>query len=235
MNMKQGSIYAIIPARGGSKGLPGKNVRLLNGRPLIDYTIQAALDCPGIGRCIVSTEDKEIRDVSLACGAEVFKRPIELAGDLTSSPPVVTHVLETLCQQEDLPDYIVVLQPTSPLRTSKHLTECIDSFMCSDANCAIGVTEALHSPYKDFHLEEDGLVPLFDEKNLNAARQTLPVIYKQNGAIYLMSSQLFQKYHHFYIRPAMPYMMDANDSVDIDTELDFMMVERLTQLLAEDK
>ncbi len=225
--MKSDSIYAIITARGGSKGLPGKNIKLLNGKPLIAYTISAALNCPLIQRCIVTTDDGQIKTTSKEYGAEVFNRPSELATDEASSNSAIRHVLEILHGQDDLPAYFALLQPTSPLRTVEHLEDSISIFIESGANCLISVTEETHSPYKDFCLEEGGLVPLFDVDTIEVPRQSLPKVYKQNGAIYIVKSELFLQYNRFYIQPAVPYMMSAEHSIDIDTQLDLSIAEIL--------
>ncbi len=223
--MKEGKTYAIITARGGSIGVKRKNVRLLNGKPLIAYTIEAALNCPGIGRCLVSTEDAEIKAVSLKWGAEVIDRPESLAGDMILSHDVVRHVLQTLAEKNDLPDYFVLLQPTSPLRNAVHLKACLESFFKSGANCAIGVTEEEHHPYKDFIVKDGGLFPLIGLENLNQPRQLLPKVYRQNGAIYLMPSKLFLEKNSFFVPPAMPFIMGAEESLDIDKEADIGAAE----------
>lgn len=220
------SIIAIITARGGSKGLPRKNIRELAGKPLIAYSIQAALECPHIDRCIVSTEDSEIKRISINCGAEVIDRPTELAQDSSTSQAVVKHVLETVrYQNSTLPDYFVLLQPTSPLRNAGHLTECIEMFMGSQYRSAISVTEAGHHPFKMLTFKDDKLIPLFGREYLDMPRQLLPEVFRQNGAIYLMSSEVFLKEYAFFADTAMPYLMSEYDSIDIDSEMDLLIAE----------
>lgn len=221
------NIYAIILARGGSKGLPRKNLHPLADKPLIAHTIIAALDCPQISRCIVSTEDAEIKQVSIAWGAEVLDRPAELATDTAMSRDVVKSLLLVLREQNCLPDYFVLLQPTSPLRNAKHLSECIQLFFTAQSKCAISVTETEHHPYKSVYISEDGLKPLFEAEALEAPRQTLPKIYRPNGAIYLMPSKLFLENCTFFIPPVFPYIMVSQESIDIDTALDLTIAESI--------
>lgn len=225
--MKTGKIDAIIPARGGSKGLPRKNLLPLAGMPLIAHTIRAALHCPGISRCVVSTEDEEIKTVSLEWGAEVLDRPRELAGDLSLSRDVVRQVVLTLHARGELPDYFALLQPTSPFRTAGHLQACLRAFLNSDFASAVSVTEAEHHPYKMFTRESGALVPLMDQKWLDAPRQILPPIYRPNGAIYLVSSSMFLDRNSFFVDPIMPFIMKSEDSWDIDTAWDLKIAELL--------
>lgn len=225
--MKKGKVYAIITARGQSKGLPQKNIRLLAGKPLIAYTILAAIESKKVDRCIVSTEDPVITKISIEWGAEVIERPAKLADDLTPSFEVVKHVLKTLEKYDDMPEYFVLLQPTSPLRNALHLASCIDAFFKSDANSAISVTTFKPHPYKTFIVKNGELKPLFSRKYLHMPRQMLPQVLRQNGAIYMTESKIFLKKNTFFIPPVMPFFMSEQDSIDIDTEFDFIMAETI--------
>jgi len=222
------SVFAIIPARGGSRGIPRKNLRLLAGIPLVAHTILAARACPHIAGCLLTTEDSEIRAVGLEYGAEALDRPAELAGDLVCSQAVVRHALEYLGSRNRLPDYFALLQPTSPMRTGGHLTTCIEQFFQSGAESAISVTEASESPFKAFVQRGGELEPLFDCRTLHTPRQLLPRVFNQNGAIYLTRSELFLATGRFFIPPVMPFIMEAEASVDIDTDLDWRIAECLT-------
>jgi len=122
------SVTAIITARGGSKGIPGKNIIEVNGKPLIAYTIEAALNCSMIGECYVTTDDNEIKRVGLRYGAEIIDRPSAFATDDASSQDAVSHALDQLSTRGKTPEYFALLQPTSPLRTSTHITQCIELF-----------------------------------------------------------------------------------------------------------
>ncbi len=216
------NIYAIITARGGSKRLPGKNLRLLAGKPLLAYSIEAARACPLVSRCFVSTEDREIMEVSRKWGAEVIRRPEELAKDGALSKDVVRHALEDLAARGLLPHYFVLLQPTSPLRTAEHLQLCIAQFLTSGAKSAVSVTKAEHHPFKMFGLDEDGfLIKTVPNGEMELPAQSLPAFYRTNGAIYLAASKNFLEHDTFYLDPILPFFMSPEESVDIDTWLDF--------------
>lgn len=219
------STVAIIPARGGSKGVPGKNVRFLGGKPLIAYSILAALECPHVSRCLVSTDDQEIKQTSIQWGAEVIDRPAEFATDTAQCQDVVRHVLSVLGRETDLPDLMVLLQPTSPLRTTRHLQRCMDSFLQGNYASAVSVTETEHHPYKCLVTLDGKLAPLHDNASLSMPRQLLPSAFRQNGAIYVVRTKEFLAHNSFYIPPAMPFIMDRQESIDIDSEIDFFLAE----------
>ncbi|MEN6390249.1 MAG: acylneuraminate cytidylyltransferase family protein [Syntrophomonas sp.] len=221
------TLYAIITARGGSKRLPGKNIKMLCGKPLIAYSIEAALNCSYVKRCIVSTEDPKIKEVSLQYGAEVIDRPSYLAADSTLSSAVVRHVLEELKSQDDVPDNFVLLQPTSPLRTSDHLSSAIERFYSSSQDCLVSITEAEHHPYKSLIYEDHLLSPLIDKSLFEQPQQALPRAYRTNGAIYIINSAVFLQENSFFVPPVCSFEMDAMSSVDVDTELDFRFAEFL--------
>lgn len=218
-------IAAIITARGGSKGVPRKNVRLALGLPLIAYSIQAAIDCRAINECYVTTDDDEIRDVSVTFGAQVIDRPAELASDTSLSRDVVAHALQYLKEIGRFPEYFVLLQPTSPLRTGGHLEECIRKFLDSGMACAVSITEAEHHPWKTLLADSDGLKPLRDFMSLESPRQLLPKAYRINGAIYCMASELFLQKKTFCLEPAFYYYMTQRESLDIDSENDLEVLE----------
>jgi len=215
-------VLAIIPARGGSRALPRKNIMLVAGVPLVTRTIAAARACPYITECVLTTDDAAIRAIGLDHRVKVIDRPAELAGDLATTQDVVRHVLGIVPA-----DYFVLLQPTSPLRTTAHIAACIKAFAGSGAQSAISVTEAKESPYKALVERDGALEPLFDAGRLHAPRQTLPRVYNQNGAIYLTSADAFLRANSFFIPPVMPFVMDAASSIDIDTALDWRIAECL--------
>jgi len=220
-------IYAIITARGSSKGLYQKNLQPLAGIPLICHTIGAALDCKEINRCIVTTDDPEIKNISLKWGSEVIDRPPHLASDTALSKDAVRHVLETLDKKADIPKYFVLLQPTSPIRTSSHISACLEAFLKSTAKSAISVTEAEHHPGKMFFYKDNTLSPLFDEEQLESPRQLLTTVYRQNGAIYIAPSDLFLSENSFFIQPILPFFMKKKESIDIDSFEDLVLCEQL--------
>ena len=229
MQSIKSAIWAIITARGGSKGLPRKNVRELLGKPLIAYSIEAARQCPLINRTIVSTDDQEIKQVSLAYGAEVIDRPEQFSQDDSSSQDAVRHAVISLSKTFPAPDFIVLLQPTSPCRTGKHITECLNTFVAGTYNSAISVCEADHHPYKMFTIDSHALNPLFNIDSLHLPRQKLPPVYRQNGAIYVVRIPLFLQKDTFFIPPVMPYIMHSFDSIDIDTGHDLAMAALILQ------
>lgn len=219
-------VLAIIPARGGSKGLPRKNIRQLNGKPLIAYTIDAAKKSKYITRTIVNTDDEEIAEVAKKYGAEVpFIRPACLAEDDVKSIDVLTHTLRWFKKYEKYtPKIVVFLQPTSPLRNHCHIDHAVELFLKTDANSVISVCEFEHSPYWSSRIENNRLVPLLDLPVKDKRRQELPKTYRYNGAIYISSMENILKYNTFF-RDIEPYIMEPEDSVDIDTWMDFRMVE----------
>lgn len=221
------SVLALIPARSGSKGVPGKNIRLLAGKPLITHTIDAALASRGIDRVVVSTDCPRIASVSLQAGAEVpFLRPQALAEDQTPMVAVVQHTLAALGQGGWTPRLVVLLQPTSPLRTAHHIEEALTIFRSSTADSLAGVTLAQQSPFWMQQVDDTGFLrpvlkgPTFDR------RQDLPPVYVLNGAIYITTPSLAARGQILGSR-VLPYIMDVEDSVDIDTEGDLQLASAL--------
>jgi len=229
-------IVAIIPARGGSKGIPRKNIRLLAGKPLIAYSIEAALNSKYINRIIISTEDKEIADISRKYGAEVIERPEGLAKDNSQTIDVVKHVLENLKKNESYtPDIIALLQPTSPLRTKEDIDNGIELFVNNKCGSVISVCEAIHPVYWTFIIEKY-LKPIFSWKCfLNKRRQDLPKTYILNGAVYITSFDNLYKYNSFFNRKIIPYIMQFKNSIDIDEKVDFEFVEFLLRREYDEK
>lgn len=220
-------ITAIITARGGSKGIPRKNIRDICGKPLIAYSIEAALNCSIVNDCYVTTDDSEIKDAARMWGAQVIDRPAELASDTALSSDAVAHALTFLQEQGRFPEYFVLLQPTSPLRTANHLEECLNGFLQSGMKCAVSITEAEHHPWKMLLATPQGIQPLKDQQSLESPRQQLPKAYRINGAIYGMSSEIFLEKRSFYIEPAFMYMMSQEDSLDIDSEIDIELFKMI--------
>lgn len=220
-------IVAIIPAKKQSTGLPGKNLRLLAGKPLLAHTILAAQRCPHIDEVIVTTEDDEVSSVSRTWGAGVIARPRELATDDADLESVVKHALHALKTRHALPEDFVLLQPTSPLRTCDDLTGAIECYRADNSSCLISVTETQHHPFKCLTMAGETLAPLFEVTHLSAPRQKLPKLYRQNGAIYLVRTEKFLRHHTFFIPPVKAYFMPPERSVDIDGPLDLSLCEIL--------
>lgn len=225
------SILAIIPARGGSKGIPRKNIKTLDGKPLIAWSIEAGKKSKYIDRIIVSTEDKEIRDISLVYGAEVpFLRPKELAQDNTSSVDTIVDVIMKLKDIEKLEyDFILLLQPTSPLRNEKHIDESIDLLISNldKYNALISVTELEHPVYWNRNIDDSQRLRNFMEydKNKNYRRQDFMKTYRLNGAIYLIKTDAFLNYKNFETKDTLAYIMNRKSSIDIDCIDDLELAE----------
>jgi CMP-N,N'-diacetyllegionaminic acid synthase len=218
----------LVTARGGSKGLPGKNVALLDGRPLIAWTIEAALACPTLSRVIVSTDCAEIAAVARQHGAEVpFLRPAAIS--LDDSPHILAteHVLEWLLLNEDLrPPYVMLLQPTSPLRTSEDISAVIGLARSTGAPGVVAVSEARPHPMKTFALDATGaLVPFVKSDIFYRRRQDLPVAYADNGSIYLTRCAALVAERSHIPSGTIPYLMPPERSIDIDSAWDLKIAE----------
>lgn len=221
------TVLAIIPARGGSKGVPRKNIKDLCGKPLIAWTIDEAIKSKYIDRVIVSTEDEEIAYISREYGAEVpFLRPIELAQDDTPGIEPILHCINWLKDNENYyPDYVCTLQCTSPLRKSNHIDEALEEIIDKNGDSIIGVCESEVNPYWMKKIEDGKLVDFMEDSKRYTRRQDLPVIYRLNGAIYICKTDVLMKNKNWYTDNTLPYVMSQEDSVDIDTVLDFKIAE----------
>ena len=217
------SILAIIPARGGSKGIPRKNIKMLAGKPLIAWTIEEAKKSKYIDRLILSSEDDEIISVAKEWGCEVpFKRPIELAQDNTPGVEPVIHAINTLTEKYD---YVCLLQPTSPLRKVEHIDGCIEKCINNNAESCVSVSEVDKHPYWMYEIDnEDLLIPLLDGKNVSR-RQDLPRGYALNGAVYVSRYNQILEQKKFVTKGTISYVMDKRSSIDIDEQIDFNLCD----------
>jgi CMP-N,N'-diacetyllegionaminic acid synthase len=220
-------ILAVIPARGGSKGLPRKNIRTFAGKPLIAWSIEEALKVDAIDTLICSTEDEEIAGIAKQYGCQVpYMRPPELAGDTVSGIDVLVNVLAFYRDQGIEFDALINLQCTSPLRTAAHIEAAIALFQEKEATNLISICEAEHNPHWMMTLTAEGtLSPLMDDAYLSKRRQDLPKIYRPNGAIYIARVDNFLAHRDFKTPAPVPFVMTARDSVDIDDETDFQLAE----------
>lgn len=227
-------VLGLVPARGGSKGVPRKNIRPLAGRPLIAWTIDAALQSTVVDRLIVSTDDSEIATIAAECGAEVpFMRPAELAADDTPDLPVLLHALDWLrVEAHDEPDLVVWLRPTAPMRLASDIDRGAGLLVETGADCVRSVCPSEHHPYWMKRLEDGRLMsfmPGHDERSYYS-RQLLPPVYRLNGAVDVVWAErvLRSEDRLFWgwddIRG---YVMPVERSTDIDTEQDLRMVEFL--------
>lgn len=210
-------VIAIIPARGGSKGIPRKNLVNFSGKPLMQWSIDAALKSKYITDVVVSSDDDEILNLAqLNEEVIVIKRPKELAQDNSKTAPVLTHVLESL--KEVKFDYLILLQPTSPLRTAKDIDLAFEKLLNSEATSLISVCELEHHPFKSFKVDEKGyLQGVINNDYPFYPRQSLPKAYRANGAIYIIKVNNFIKDKRLLTNKATYFEMSIEASLDIDT------------------
>ncbi len=221
-------ILTIIPARGGSKGVPRKNIKLIDGKPLIAHSIESAIKSKLINKIVVSTDNTIIAQISKKYNAEILMRPKKLAKDDSLTIDVITHTLDSLKKEKGfIADLLVLLQPTSPLRTSKDIDNAIKLFLDNYCDSIISVSELEHSPYWSLKLKNSYLKPNFGKEYFKKRRQDLPTLYSPNGAIFISTPQYLKKHKTFYSEKTIPYIMPAERSIDIDTELDFKLAEIL--------
>lgn len=222
-------MLALIPARGGSKGVPRKNLVKIAGKTLLEYTLEAALESEKIDNAYLSSDDAEILEVGRRRGVRTIERPDRYATDAASAVDVVRHFFETLGESAGGSNPLVVyLQPTSPLRNAQHIDAALDVLQQSGASTLMSVVELEKSPYKSFGIDSGGrLQSLFDEKLSNARRQDLPRTFAANGAIYVFSRADFEARGGFPSNGSIPYVMSIRESVDVDVPEDIVRVEKL--------
>lgn len=221
------SFLGIIPARGGSKRLPRKNILDLAGKPLIVWTIEASLKSRYIDKTIVTSDDDEILAISEKYGASVIKRPQELASDTATTFDAIKHTIDNMEKY----DYIVLLQPTSPLRNEKHIDEAIELLEEKNADAVISVCEMEHSPLWSNTLPEDNNMSNFLRDDIkNKRSQDLPTYYRLNGAIYICNINRMIKEKTMFLKDNIyAYKMDRKSSVDIDEEIDFDIAKTIIE------
>jgi CMP-N,N'-diacetyllegionaminic acid synthase len=218
---------ALVPARGGSKGIPRKNLALVRGRSLLDYAIGAARDSGVVGRVVVSSDDPEILAAGERLGAVALKRPAEISGDTASSDSVIAHFIESAGAALDPAQPLVLLQPTSPLRTGAHIAEAVRIWRSGDASAVVSVFEPEHHPAKAFRLDERGeLRGLFGDDSPFTPRQALPRAWQPNGAIYVFSAAKFLRDGRIPRQGLAPLVMSEAESLDIDRAADLARAER---------
>jgi len=220
------TVLAVIPARGGSKGVPRKNIRDVAGKRLIAWTIAAARKSVYIDRLILSSDDPEIIRVAGEWGCEApFVRPAELARDDTPGIDPVLHALDAL---PDKYDYVVLLQPTSPLRAAQDIDGCIEKCSQTAAVACVSVTLPEKSPYWMFTLDGQGAMhPLLEAAGRYARRQDLPAVYALNGAVYVARTGWLAVTRTFVDAGTLAYVMPAERSLDIDSETDLLLAGML--------
>lgn len=232
-------MVAIIPARGGSKGIPGKNIKSLCGKPLIAYSIEAALQAEEIERIVVTTDSDEIAAVSRRYGAEIpFIRPSFLAEDTSSAVDVYLHAIDYLQTSEGINiEKFVVLLPTAPLRDAVEIDNAVRIFKQGEYKTLVSMVKAEVPISWYFEMRAGGIVKNagFDSKNELNNRQANQQYYIPNGAIYILDYELLKKGRTYYTDSTFAYIMDKNKSIDIDTAEDFAYAEFMMRCQAGEK
>lgn len=225
-------VLGLIPARGGSKGIPRKNIRQLAGRPLLAYTAEAARQSRSLERVILSTEDDEIAALGRSLGLEVpFRRPFELAADDTPGMAPVLHALAWLADVESYrPDALVLLQPPSPLRRARHIDEAVAMLERESADSVLSVCAPDYHPYWMKVIRDGRLVPFMREGAHYHSRQELPPVFRTNGAIYVGRVDRIIEHRTFELERTLPYPMAREESVNIDDEFDWWLAEQLLRV-----
>jgi len=223
---KNKSFVAIIPARGGSKRLPRKNVLSFLGKPLISWTIESSMSSQFIRETVISSDNKEILEIGKNYGVSTIIRPKELAMDASSTIDTIIHVLDNITY---LPDYVVLLQPTSPLRKTKHIDEAINLLFQKNADAIVSVCETEHSPLWTNTLDNNLDMKNFISNEIkNTRSQDLPAFYRLNGAIYICDVKKLLKEKTLFLKGNIyAYKMNKKNSIDIDEEIDFKLAELL--------
>lgn len=231
MKEKRLEILGLIPARGGSKGIPGKNLRLLGGKSLVARAVESGIESRLLSRVILSTDSEAIAEEGRRAGAEVpFLRPADLAKDETPTAPVVVHALKWIEENEGTrPDILVLLQPTAPLRQARHIDEALDLLVSAEARSVVSVTPVPghYNPSWQFSIRDGALFPFMETGKVPPRRQDLPQTYTRNGAIYAAWTETWLTGTMAYGPGCVPYVMDPADSVNIDSPEDLALAEFL--------
>lgn len=226
-------VLGLIPARGDSKGVPRKNIKLLCGKPLLEYTVEAALASRLLSRVILSTDDREIAEVGLRCGLEVpFLRPSELAADDTPMLPVVQHAIRQMESLGESFEAICLLQPTNPLRRADEIDACIELLVSSEADAVVTVLEVppeYNPHWVYFQTEEGALYLSTGEASPIARRQDLPPAFHREGSVYVTRREIVMQSNSLYGKRVIGYALDRAGTVNIDTPEDW---QRAAAMLA---
>jgi len=223
-------VLGIVPARGGSKGVPGKNIRLLAGRTLLEYAARVARESGVIDRVILSTESSEVADAGRRAGLDVpFLRPATLAQDDTPMLPVVQHAIDTLAGESWQPDIVVLLQPTSPLRRPGHVRDAVTMLRATNADSVVTVVEVPRhlSPDYVMRIDSERLVPFLPEGARVVRRQDARQAYSRDGTVYTCWRRTLERFGSIYGDDCRPLLIDARDSLSIDSPDDWDEAERL--------
>lgn len=225
-------ILSIIPARGGSKGIPGKNIRDFAGKPLIAHSIEASLQCALVGKTVVSTDDEEIAAVAEAHGAEVIKRPAELAKDTSLVIDAIRHAIRCVEQQGEEVDFVMLLEPTSPVRRAEDIEKCLHVLLEDKADSVATFTSSDVSPNRLWRVSDDTVEPYIAGAVPWLPRQKQPKAYELTGQIYALSKKILYDNDDaiaLLLGRIFPVITPRETALDIDTELDFMIAEKIME------
>lgn len=221
-------ILGLIPARGGSKAIPGKNLRALAGKPLLQWTAEVAIASGVLDRIVLSTDDEDIAETGIELGVEVpFHRPALLAGEHAAMVDVVIHALEQLAEAAYLPDAVALLQPTSPLRRPEHIRQACELIGDADSVCSVVAVPKQLCPHYVMRIDEHGHLQHFlSDGALYTRRQDVPPAYSRDGTIYLVRREAVLQAQNLYGATSLPLLMDREDSLSIDDPADWLEAER---------
>lgn len=227
--INQKKVLAIIPARGGSKGLPGKNIRILHDRPLIAWPIRAALNSRYIDKVVVTTDDSDIAKIALEYGADVpFMRPVEFAKDTSPSSEAIIHAIEFCTKADGMYDYIVLLEPTSPLTEAADVDKALETLESSKGLAIVGASK-VESTHPDYcaTIGPDSFLKPFNRESFAKPirRQDVDELYFFEGSLYISDTKKYLETQTFYHELTLPYVVPAWKALEIDTLLDFFKIE----------
>jgi CMP-N-acetylneuraminic acid synthetase/RimJ/RimL family protein N-acetyltransferase len=237
-NKKNIRILGFIPARGGSKGVYKKNIRIVNGKPLIAYSIENALGSKYIDRVVVSTDDAEIADVSKRYGAVVIPRPKKFSGDKSPTYDAIFHAVDWLKERNECFDVIVVIEPTSPLRKNNDLDDAIKLFIknYNNADSLVSLGEIhLENPYLAKIVEQGFVKPLIHNNKSFTQRQQLPKVYFPYGVVYLSKIEALRKYRSFYQKKTIPYFIERWQNYEVDDFYDYLCIDHIEKYISIEK
>lgn len=221
-------IIAIIPARSGSKGVKDKNIKILAGKPLLAYSIQAALESKIFDTVMVSTDSMRYAEIAIEYGAEVpFLRSKWAASDKATTRECILEVLKEYEKRNKFFERMMILQPTSPLRTAYDIIESMKIYDQKDAKSVISICEMEHSPLWSNTIDQSQSMANFIKRGNNSRRQALETFYRINGAVYLHDVDYYRKNEYYFDNKAFAYIMKKEVSIDIDDEMDFKIAEFL--------
>ncbi|WP_165730513.1 acylneuraminate cytidylyltransferase family protein [Polaribacter sp. 20A6] len=226
-------ILGLIPARGGSKGVPGKNIKLLGGKPLLEYTSEIALASKYLSKVVLSSDDDKIIDIAKGLGVEVpFKRPANLAEDASPTLPVIKHALQFYKDKGEYFDAVCLLQVISPFRTLAFLDEAIEKFIAQDTDSLVSVQEVPHeyNPHWTFKMNDDGNLKIATgEKSIIPRRQELPLAYHRDGSVYITKTNVIEEQNSLYGNSVAFLVTPKENHVNIDTLKDWEKAESIVK------